>query len=174
MKIFCTGNTERKSIAFGLDQITDITSASISTGWDFTNKEIVKKFKEIICNYNVFVNSCYVNNTNQKTLLDIAYNTWMENNIQGHIFNIGTTLENTDDQSDYAISKRKLRMHSINLSDKTGYSGVKTTYLCLGGVNVGTVETETFCNPIDIAITIMWITKQNLRIPLVQLDGRKT
>ena len=105
MKIFCTGNVERKSIAFGLDQITDITSASISTGWDFTNKEIIKKFKEIICNYNVFVNSCYVNNTNQKTLLDIAYNTWMENNIQGHIFNIGTTLENTDDQSDYAISK---------------------------------------------------------------------
>ena len=41
-------------------------------------------------------------------------------------------------------------------------------------MNVGTPETETFCNPIDIAKTIVWITKQNLRIPLVQLDGRKT
>ena len=44
MKIFCTGNVEKKSIAFGLDQITNITSASISTGWDFNNKETIKKF----------------------------------------------------------------------------------------------------------------------------------
>ena len=51
----------------------------------------------------------------------LRYNTCMENNIQGHIFNIGTTLENTDDQSDYAISKRKLRI-SQNFKEFHGTS----------------------------------------------------
>jgi short-subunit dehydrogenase len=168
MKIFCTGNPERKTIAWGLQQLGPVTSASISNGWDFSNTDSHKRLTEVIKNYSVFVNSAYVNNNTQSILCDLVHNVWTENNISGHVFNIGTTLENTTDTSDYAKSKRLLRDYTQQLSENTGHTGVKFSYLIIGGVG------NNYVTPIQIAQTIHWIAQQQIRIPLIQLDSVKT
>lgn len=164
MKIFCTGNPKRKTIAYALN--ADM-SASLSTGWDFTTQESIKKFEKTILEYSVFVNSAFVEPGVQQTLMMSCYREWMRNNVRGHIVNIGTTLEHTNDTSSYAQSKRKLKVQSLLLSDETGISGIKTTYIVLGGLG------EDACDPHDVANLIKWIVEQPYRVPLIQMDSVK-
>lgn len=169
MKIFCTGNPEKRTVAYALG----CDHASLSSGWDFTKETTLEEFSSTIVKYNVFVNSAYVSSGIQMKLMDISCKVWMANNIKGHIINIGTTLENTDDQSSYAVDKRKLRKRSLELSNQTGITGIKTTYLILGGVNNGDPETVDYVLPKDIASTIVWVVSQKCRVPIIQLDGIK-
>lgn len=168
MKIFCTGNPSRKTIAYGLSQLGIVDTGSISTGWDFKNEDTLQRFNKKILNYDVFVNSAYIDINTQKTLCDLVHAVWTEYNIRGHIFNLGTTLENANDMSPYAQSKRKLREYTIDLSDNTGNTGVKFSYLVIGGVG------KEHVTPLQIAQTIHWIAQQKIRIPLIQLDSVKT
>lgn len=164
MKIFCTGNPERKTIAYALNPDT---FASLSTGWDFTINESIDRFKKTIIEHSVFVNSAFIEPGVQQTLMMFCYQEWMRNNVRGHIVNIGTTLENTNDIGSYAQSKRELKQQSLNLSDQTGISGVKTTYIVLGGLG------EDACNVHDVADLIRWVVSQSYRIPLIQMDSVK-
>lgn len=168
MKIFCTGNLNRKTIAYGLSQLGTVDTGSISTGWDFKNEDTLQRLRKKILDYNVFVNSAFIDINTQETLCDLVYAVWTEYNIRGHIFNLGTTLENTDDMSPYAQSKRKLREYTLTLSENTGYTGVKFSYLVIGGVG------EQYVTPLQIAQTIHWIVLQKVRIPLIQIDSQKT
>ena len=85
-KIFCTGNVKRKTVAYGLTELfPDTFSASLATGWDFTDNSIIEKFRETILKYDVFVNSAYVNPSVQNRLMDIVFREWMRENIRGHI-----------------------------------------------------------------------------------------
>jgi NAD(P)-dependent dehydrogenase (short-subunit alcohol dehydrogenase family) len=175
MKIFCTGNIDKQTIAYGLTNLyPETTSASLSSGWDFTQSNTIERLKKEILDYNIFVNSAYVNKDTQLLLTDAVHKQWMQENIRGHIFNIGTTLENTQDQSEYACAKRKLRKYSLKLSDETGITGVKVSYVCIGGVDNGTPETQGYVKTCEIAKTIDWIVMQKYRIPLIQLDSQKT
>jgi hypothetical protein len=164
MKIFCTGNPERKTIAHALG--ADL-NASLSLGWDFTDSDTIVRFKESIQHYNVFVNSAYIAPGVQETLMNECCAEWTKINTRGHIISIGTTLENTDDDSKYTQSKRRLKSRSLQLSNETGISGVKTTYLLLGGLG------SDACNPGDIAQLIPWIVQQSFRIPLIQVESVK-
>jgi hypothetical protein len=164
MKIFCTGNPERKTIAHALNP--DI-SASIRSGWDFKNADTVDRFGQEITQYNVFVNSAFIAPGIQETLMNTCYNSWVESDIRGHIINIGTTLENTNDNGNYAQSKRQLKQQSLKLSDNTGISGVKTSYIVLGGLGPGACTTD------EVKQVILWILQQPYRVPLIQLDSVK-
>lgn len=161
MKIFSTGKLLSK-------EFKKITVASTSTGWDFTKQSSIDRLTQEIVNYNVFVNSAYIQSDIQQLLLNTVHSIWMRENIPGHIFNIGTTLENTDNNTDYANSKRQLRSYSMKLNDETGITGVKVSYVIVGGVG------EQHVTPSQIADTIQWIAQQQIRIPLIQLDSVKT
>jgi len=164
MKIFCTGNPTRKTIAYTMD--ADV-SASLSSGWDFTKPETIARFKQSIQQYNVFVNSAYIAPGVQEMLMNECCAEWTRINTRGHIISIGTTLENTNDSSQYAQSKRNLKNRSLQLSDETGISGVKTTYIVLGGLG------PDGCNPQDISQVILWIVNQPFRIPVIQVESIK-
>jgi hypothetical protein len=164
MKIFCTGNPERKTIAHALG--ADL-NASLSSGWDFTASGTIVRFKESIQHYNVFVNSAYIAPGVQEILMNECCAEWTRINTRGHIISIGTTLENTNDNSEYAQSKRCLKSRSLQLSDETGISGVKTTYLLLGGLGTDA------CNPSDIAQIIKWVVRQPFRMPLIHVESVK-
>ena len=175
MKIFCTGNINKHTIAYGLTNLYPQTmSASLTSGWDFTKSSTIERLKIEILNYNIFVNSAFINKDMQLLLTDVVYKQWMQENIRGHIFNIGTTLENTQDQSEYACAKRELRKYSLKLSDETGITGVKVSYVCIGGVDNGTPQTQDHVKPHEIATTIQWVATQKYRIPLIQIDSQKT
>ena len=169
MKIFCTGNPKRQTVAYALD----CDHASLSSGWDFTNNTTMERFQKEIINYDVFVNSCYVAPGVQLKLMDIAINSWTAQNIKGHVINIGTTLENTDDQSEYTCDKRQLRKNSLESSDQTGITGVKTTYLIIGGIDNGLPKNSGMVTTQQILSTILWVLGQVNRVPLLQLDGNK-
>jgi hypothetical protein len=164
MKIFCTGNPERKTIAYALNP--DL-SASISSGWDFTDPVTIARFSKTIQQYNVFVNSAFIAPGIQETLMNVCHTSWMESNLKGHVINIGTTLENTNDVSTYAQSKRRLRQHSLKLSEETGISGVKTSYIVLGGLG------PDGCHAADVYQVILWILRQPFRVPIIQMDSVK-
>lgn len=173
LKIFCTGNPKRQTVAYALKDYCD--HASLSTGWDFTDASTLQRFSENILNYNVFVNSSYIGAGVQASLMDIVYDRWIESSIRGHVITIGTTLEDSIDSpyanSEYANNKRALRKHSVELSCRGGVSGIKFTYLVLGGINNGEFENCDYVMPCDIAASIFWVLSQNCRIPLLQLDG---
>jgi hypothetical protein len=76
-------------------------------------------------------------------------------------------LVNTNDSSQYAQSKRNLKNRSLQLSDKTGISGVKTTYIILGGLG------HDGCNTTDVVQTMLWIVEQPFRVPLMQIESVK-
>jgi hypothetical protein len=97
----------------------------------------------------------------------------MAKGIKGHIINIGTTLENTDDQTEYAVSKRKLRKRSLELNDQTGITGVKTTYLILGGIDNGESNGQGMVKLDQLSSSIYWVLAQECRVSLLQLDGIK-
>jgi short-subunit dehydrogenase len=164
MKIFCTGNPARKTIAYTLG--ADV-NASLSTGWDFTDTDTIARFKESIQQHNVFVNSAYIAPGIQEVLMNECHAEWTRTNIRGHIINIGTTLENTNDSSHYTQSKRNLKHRSLQLSDETGIYGVKTTYMILGGLGPDGCSTE------NVVQTILWILNQPYRIPLIQIESIK-
>ena len=162
--IFCTGNPDRKTIAY---VINPDRYASLSTGYDFKTEKSMAQFANEIEDYTVFVNSAFVAPGVQQHLMHTCYSQWMQKDIKGHIINIGTTLENTDDASDYNQSKKKLRKKSLQLSDNTGISGVKTTYVVLGGIG------DDMCDIEDIGSTIRWIIEQPFRIPMIQIESVK-
>ena len=168
-KILCTGNPKKQTVAYALG----CDHASLSSGWDFTDSLALDRFCENILDYNVFVNSSYIGTGVQLTLMNIAYQEWMRKNIRGHIITIGTTLEYSSDTSQYAIDKRSLKQRSLELNDQTGITGVKTTYLILGGINNGDPKNSDYVMPDHIASGILWALSQECRIPLLQLEGVK-
>ena len=173
MKVFCTGNISRKTVAYALtDLLLDTTSASLSTGWDFTNFNTLKNLRQTILNYNVFVNSAYIDAGVQLNLMNTVYKEWMKENIRGHIINIGTTLEYSKEHHNdsYVTSKLQLKQQSLQLSEQTGITGVKTTYIVLVGIANGEICNADYVKPKDIALTIKWVLDQRFRIPLIQLE----
>ena len=162
--IFCTGNPDRKTIAY---VINPDRYASLSTGYDFTTEKSLAQFANEIEDYAVFVNSAFVAPGVQQRLMHTCYSQWMQKDNKGHIINIGTTLENTDDASDYNQSKQELRKQSLQLSNNTGISGVKTTYVVLGGIG------DDMCDIEHIGSTIRWIIEQPFRIPMIQIESVK-
>ena len=169
MKLFCTGNPEKRTMAYALG----CDHASLSSGWNFKNEITLEKFSSTIVDYNVFVNSAYISQGIQIKLMDITYKAWMAKGQIGHIINIGTTLENTEDQSDYAIDKRELRKRSLELSDQTGITGVKTTHLILGGIDNGDPDSQGMVKLEQLSSSVHWVIEQECRVPLLQLDGIK-
>ena len=167
--ILCTGNPKKKTVAYALG----CDYASLSSGWDFTDPITLERFRATILNYNVFVNSSYITSGVQLTLMNIVYQEWMRENIKGHIITIGTTLEYSNDKSEYANNKRALKQRSLELNDQTGISGVKSTYLILGGINNGELKNSDYVMTDHIASSILWVLSQDYRIPLLQLEGIK-
>ena len=93
-------------------------------------------------------------------------------NIRGHIINIGTTLEYSKEHhnNSYVKSKLQLKQQSLQLNEQTGITGVKTTYIVLGGIANGESCNAAYVKPKDIALTIKWVLDQRFRIPLIQLE----
>jgi NADP-dependent 3-hydroxy acid dehydrogenase YdfG len=175
MRILCTGNPDKLTIAWAVTQKwPNATTISLSSGWDFTNQQHIENLQKKIVEYDVFINSSYIAPGVQEQLMQIAVQEWMRANIKGHIFNVGTTIEWTNDQSsDYVRSKIALRTASLEINEQTGITGVKSTYLMLGGVNNQQPQTQDFVHPFSVTSLIEWIFQYPDRVGIIQLDKAK-
>ena len=172
MRILCTGNPDKKTRAWAVrGKWPHAQTISLSQGYDLSmqNEQDIQKFKEKILSCNIFINSSYINEQAQSTMLDLAVQEWMAKDIKGHVFTIGTTLEwNTNNDSTYKKSKIKLRDLSLYYNNQTGLTGVKSTYIMLGGVK--TAQSEDAVDPSDVTDVIEWIASRSERIGLIQID----
>jgi hypothetical protein len=175
MKVLCTGNVNKRTIAWAASTYwPHADTISLSAGYDFLSNEGLEKFQSIIAKYNIFINSSYIAPGVQSTLLDLTVQKWMEFDVNGHIFNLGTTLEWSDITSDeYTTSKLGLRKKSLEYNNETGITGVKSTYLMLGGVDNGQPEHKDFVPPGTVIKMIDYIIAFPGRIGFVQLDSKK-
>lgn len=178
MNILCTGNPTHKTVASAVKKLwPDAKFASRTNGYDFKSwtDDTQTTFKENIINFDVFINSSFIYPGVQMTLLDTVCATWMEKNVKGHIINIGTTLEweGHSQYRDYVISKQQFRARSLELNQQTGITGVKTSYIIVGGINDGRDENSDKLDLHSIAECINWILHKKERIGLLQIEVDK-
>jgi len=164
MKILCTGNP-KGGIAQSLQAVyPNTTFISRSNGYDLTTTEGINKFKELVLEYDVFINHSQLVGDLQRELLKTVREIWSK----GHVINIGSVLEFPKWEWIEPVSaeeKRHLRDLSLELSSEY----FKTTHLILGGLQS--------CNgdPLRIhtdrvAETIKWILENENHIPLMYVD----
>jgi len=168
--ILCSGNPADPTVASAVKKIfPQAEFASRSTGYDlrFWDPGSEDHFKQQIANYNVFIG--------QLALLETTHAVWSKNQINGHIFNIGSVSEHlginvTDNlYARYSIQKRSLRDRSLQLNGK---NGIKTTHITAGGLNDGLPEHSDWLNLDHIAQTIQWILQHPCTIPLIEIHAQ--
>lgn len=177
MRILCTGNPDRKTIAWAVcKKWPKAQTISLSQGYNLCmqKEQDIQKFKEKISSSNVFINASYIDEHAQSKMLKLAVEEWQEKDIKGHVFTIGTTLEwNTNNNSTYKNSKIKLRDLSLYYNDCTGLTGVKSTYIILGGVKTANLNPHDSVDPDTVTDIIEWISQRPERIGLIQIDSIK-
>jgi hypothetical protein len=175
--ILCTGNPTHNTVASAIDKLfLDAKFASRATGfdlrfWDHGSEDF---FRKEIKNYNIFINSSFICNGGQLALLETTWNVWADNNIKGHIINIGSTAEWMGIDSIpvdsvyglYSIQKRALRDRSLQLNNK---KGIKTSHIIAGGLNDGKPGHEDWLSLDQIATTIQWIISHPVQVPLIEI-----
>jgi hypothetical protein len=178
MNILCSGNPTHQTVASAISKTFSAADfASRATGYDlrFRDPGSEAYFRNQIVNYNVFINSSFVADGVQLKLLEITYQEWMRADIKGHVINIGSTAENSDNQryASYVNSKRLLRKYSLELNEESGISGVRTTHIIVGGVDDKKPEHTNWLDLNHVASAINWVLLQPFNIPLIQLENRK-
>jgi hypothetical protein len=178
--ILCTGNPTHNTVASAVNKrISNVDFASRATGYDlrFWEPDSEDFFKNKIKNYTVFINSSYICRYGQLTLLETVHQVWSDNNIRGHVINIGSSSEylgtqNIDNSTasnfgSYSIQKRALRDRSLQLNS---LNNIKTTHITAGGLNDGKPGHENWLNLAHMANLIEWIINHPCTIPIIGIS----
>lgn len=165
-RILCTGNPNTPGIPNAIDkQFSNTTFISTSTGYDLTTIEGQDKFRNIIKNYNVFINVAQLSNGAQESLLRIAH----DMDMKGHVFNIGSIAEYKKWEwydNKYTEEKRSLRETSLDLCSEF----FKTTHIVTGGFQDSTSTDPNRMDPIEIVNIIKYILNAPIHIPIVGIE----
>jgi hypothetical protein len=165
-RILCTGNPIKPGIPNAVSKhFTNTTFISTSTGYDLITNEGQSKFRDIIKNYDVFINVAQLSNGSQEKLLRIAYDTGM----QGHVFNIGSIAEYKrwewyDDN--YTKEKRNLKEASLELCTEF----FKTTHIVVGGFQDATSDHPDRMDPKEIVNAIQYVLNSTVNIPIIGVE----
>lgn len=163
-KIICTGNPKGIGIAQEIKKLyPDTYFVSRDSGFDLKTVDGVTKLKRILPDYNVLVNSTYIDTGFQQSLLEYTRSVWDT----GYVFNIGSIDEykkfNTKNNKWYQI-KNDLKEMGLKLTDEN----FKVTHITVGGfqsyVKPGS---ELTMHPKHIAETINWILNAPFEVPVI-------
>ena len=164
MKILCTGNPTN-GIAKSLQHIyPDTTFISRSNGYDLSTEDGLIKFRNLLPNFNVFINHSQLQGSTQRTLLSYAREAWPA----GHVVSIGSALEFKKWEFIEPLAaeeKRQLRELSLDLSAEF----FKTTHLIVGGLQ-SCNDDPLRLHTDRVAETIKWILENENHIPLLYVD----
>jgi hypothetical protein len=167
MKILCTGNLS-KTIPYSLSKLfPDIDFISRSNGYDLDTSEGRIQFKNIIIDYDVFINHSELPGDGQCELLHIAHDVCT--NIK--VINIGTVLE-LEEWAWYNpnthIVKNKLKKLSLSLNSEK----FKTTHLIIGGLaSIESGVDHQRLNGMQVAEVIKYIIDSPINIPLMHIEN---
>jgi hypothetical protein len=165
VRIICTGNPTA-GIARSIQKIyPDTTFISRSNGYDLTTAEGVDKFKDIISNFDVFINHAQLQGTTiQRDLLQYTKDLWIE----GYVINIGSVIEfKRWEWLDPAAAKEKRQLRDLSLELSSEH--FKTTHLIVGGLQSSNRDPLRIHTD-RVAETIKWILENENHIPLIYVD----
>ena len=172
MKILCTGNPQDNTIASAVQKkIPNVDFASRTSGYDlrFWDAGSEDFFRDKIKNYTIFINSSFICNGGQMQLLEVTYDIWTKNQINGHIINIGSSAEWLGINSpfgSYSVQKRALRDRGLQLNT----SRIKVTHITVGGLNDGQPGHENWLDLEHVADAIAWVIAHPMNIPLLGIQ----
>jgi hypothetical protein len=165
-KIICTGNPNTAGLPNAVSkQFPDTTFVSLSSGYDLVSEEGQNKFKDIIKNFNVFINVSKLSNGAQENLLKIAHTSGM----QGHVFNIGSVAEYKRwewHNAEYTAEKRRLRDTSLELCTEF----FKTTHIVTGGFRNSSCDDPDRMDPVEIINAIKYVLSSKVNIPIIGIE----
>lgn len=171
-KILCTGNPYNFTIAhFVKEAFPDTTFISRSNGYnlDMTDDVNEQLFRKKIQDFNVFINSSWING-NQQKLLEIVQQEWL-NKKNCFVINIGSNAEfDGENFFDKNYSQKKLELREYSLSVNT--KDFRTTHIILGGLQDSIDTHDDYKLRLnDVVSIIEWILSCNVRIPLISVES---
>lgn len=164
MKILCTGNPSKGICEFLKELYPDMTFISRTSGYDLNSLEGQEKFKNIIAEYDVFINHSQLGRGVQSKLLQITRDVWD----RGQVINIGSVIELKKWQwiePDAAKDKIELKELSLDLLTED----FRTTHMMVGGL-ISCDGDPLRMDPRDVALGIKWVIESKTDIPLIYLD----
>lgn len=178
MNVLCSGNPLHNVLASEVaKRFPGANFVSRTNGYDLKHwtLEIQQKFKKILKESNVFINSSYIAPGVQQRLLETAVAEWMQADIKGHVISLGTTAEYDESpiHLEYKKSKKELRNSSLEFNTKTGITGVKTSYIIVSGIKSGTEYCDDFLELYSVVDAIEWTINNPNQIPLLQIEPSK-
>ena len=167
MKILCTGNTY-KTIPDSLSTLyPNIDFISRRNGYDLDTIEGRALFKNIITDYDVFINHSELTGDGQCELLRITHDVCT--NIK--VINIGIVLEFEQwawYKPEIHVAKNKLKKLSLSLNSEK----FKTTHLILGGVaSINNRFDHQRLDGMQVAEVIKYIIDSPFNIPLMFIEN---
>jgi NADP-dependent 3-hydroxy acid dehydrogenase YdfG len=165
-KILCTGNPSRPGLPKSIQQeFSNVKFLSLSAGYNLSSLDGQIKFRNLLKDYNVFINVSNLPNGAQEQLLKITREEWDS----GHVFNIGSIAEYKKWEwfnKHYTEEKRKLRETSLELCSER----FKTTHIIAGGFQDYENNDPVRMDPIEIVKIIKYILDSPINIPIVGIE----
>ena len=180
MKILCTGNPEKKSLASAFKEFINdfqIDFVSRSLGYDFYEPKVREYIARMSVKYDVFINNVSCGNFIQTIMLESIWNRWVKEKHEGYIINIGSTIDTGIRPSSelYPTEKVSLKHLSRRLSWLClDGNGIKITYIAPGWLDTPKIrEKHPDKNKIelfDIVDTVKWVLESPKRININEIS----
>lgn len=169
-KILCTGRPGHGGIASSLEKhFPSTVFVSKSNGYDLKLDADYRKFKNLVKDFDVFINHSQVDIGYQEKLLKDVFEIWSDSNIQGHIFSIGSIIE----FNEWAWLDKKTSDEKRSICDtslRLNCEKIKTTHLITSGFNRHGPEEDVKIDPDKIVETIKFILEADIDIPLIYVE----
>jgi len=177
MKILMTGNpTYGLAEKFAVVQPqTDF--ASRSNDYDLCTKQGRVKLAQASLMYDVLINSSALHQFNQTLVLETVWKTWKEYKKQGHIINIGSTVDGSTKGAEWIYPQEKKALkslsHQLAMLGIWGGSGIRVSYVSFGSLETDKVHKKhpnrTLMNVTQAAEYIKWIIDAPINININEL-----
>ena len=175
--ILMTGNTE-----YGLAQKFSIVCpqtkfVSRENEYDLCSKEGQSKLAVESLKYDVFINSSALYRFNQSLLLEAVWKKWKEHNKQGHIINIGSTVDRSTKGAEWIYPQEKKALksmsHQFAMLGIWGQSGIRVSYISFGSLETKKVlekhPDRKLMNVTQAAEYIQWVIDAPINININEL-----
>ncbi len=182
MKILMTGNP-----SYGLAQSwqklhaqTQYHSRNHGLRCDLSKENAQEDFAQISLDFDVFINSSYIDHFVQAQICRKVWTVWKKNNKKGFIINIGSAVRDLlrPDNRFYPTSKRMLEDYSrqLYLYSVWGQSHIRVSCVSFGGIATpGTLEKWSHFSHLDTdycAGVLNWVVNapENCNVDLLQIS----
>ena len=176
-KVLMTGNP-----TYGLAEKFNIVCpttdfASRDNGYDLCEKKGRDKLAVESLKYDVFINSSALYQFNQSLVLETVWKKWKEHSKQGHIINIGSTVDRSTKGAEWIYPQEKKALksmsHQFAMLGIWGQSGIRVSYISFGSLETKKVSKKhpdrKLMNVTQAAEYIQWVIDAPINININEL-----